>query len=382
MLVLDLQWLLFVLLCAALLVLGALAFALRKPSTASTSTLSLLSLLDLAPVGTLILAGGEVSYANRVAREILHLTSGAGGVLPSADWSEVLYGDIVGARRQDPSGSGRDGRFRTVTFASDRTVRWWVCPQGEEDLVLLWDVTGEERVQRAGRVLISDLGHELRTPIATLLTHLEILGLDDTPAAQSVGDGVRHQSLQIAKREAQRMSRLVNDMLELGRLESAETLDRRPLNLVSLAEEVVLQTMPRARELTISLDLVAGSGLPPVVGNGDRLRQVLLNLLDNALKYAGRSARVTVSLERGERGIVCAVCDTGPGIAPEHLPRAGQRFYRAAPEMIEGSGLGLSVVREVLRLHRSELALTSPVDEGRGTCARFELPIAEEEVAA
>jgi signal transduction histidine kinase len=165
-------------------------------------------------------------------------------------------------------------------------------------------------------------------------------------------------------------------MLELGRLESAETLARRPLDLIRLAEEVVLQVMPRAREQGMTLDLCTTSGLPLVLGSADRLRQALLNLLDNALKYAGRGARVTVTLALDDDGVATAVCDTGPGIEPEHLPRIGERFYRAAPETIGGSGLGLSVVREVLRLHRSELLIVSPVADGKGTCARFVLPIA------
>ena len=140
------------------------------------------------------------------------------------------------------------GRLRNVTFPSGRTIRWWVNLQGQRDVVILQDVTGERRAQRAGRTLVSDLGHELRTPIATLLTHLEIMGLDD------VGEEIRRQSLLLSRREAQRMSRLVNDMLELGRLETVESLVRRPLDLASLVQEVVLQNTPRARGIDITLD--------------------------------------------------------------------------------------------------------------------------------
>jgi signal transduction histidine kinase len=218
--------------------------------------------------------------------------------------------------------------------------------------------------------LVSDLGHELRTPIATVLTHLEILGFDD------VGEDVHRQSLHLARREAQRLSRLVNDMLELGRLETVEALPLRPLNLADLTEEVVFQMMSGARERGIELQGAATAGLPLVLGNADRLRQVLLNLLDNALKYSATGASVTVSLQRVQEGVACDVCDTGPGIPPEHLPYVAQRFYRAAPEVVEGSGLGLSLVQEVLRHHGSELTLASPVAGGRGTCAHFVLPAA------
>jgi len=204
------------------------------------------------------------------------------------------------------------------------------------------DDTADElqRARRASRSLISNLGHELRTPIATLLTHIEILGLDD------VGDDIHTQSLQLAKREAQRMSRLVNDMLELGRLEMTETLTRRPLSLLALVEDVVAQTMPRAVAENVAVDIVSPPTLPLVLGNPDRLRQVLLNLLDNAFKYAGSGSRATVELSTVTGGVACAICDTGPGISPEHLPFVTQRFYRATAETIEGSGLGLALVAD------------------------------------
>ena len=238
------------------------------------------------------------------------------------------------------------------------------------DFLFLLDVTAQQRTEQAGRALINDLGHEMRTPIATILTHLEILGLSD------VGQEVQQQSLTFAKDEAQRMARLLNDMLELGRLETAPDFPRRPVDLVALVEEVVLQSTPRAAERQMALSLEAESPLPFVAANADRLRQVFLNLLDNAFKYARPGDRVVVSLRRvsgGDTGagVACAVCDTGPGIPPEHLPHIARRFYRAAPKGVEGSGLGLSLVAEILRRHESELVIESPAVGGVGTCAKF-----------
>lgn len=244
---------------------------------------------------------------------------------------------------------------------------------GTLDVAALRAVSDElQRAQRASRGLVSDLGHELRTPIATLLTHLEILGLDD------VGADVHAQSLQLAKQEAQRMSRLVDDMLELGRLETAETLVRRPLSLGALVEDIVAQTFPRAVAGAITMDVMCPAALPLVLGDADRLRQVVLNLLDNAFKYAGPGAHVTIELAVVDRDIVCSVCDDGPGIPDEHLPFVSQRFYRAGSEHIEGSGLGLALVAEILRRHDSGLEMTSSVGEDHGTCARFALPVASQ----
>ncbi|MGC9468089.1 MAG: sensor histidine kinase [Anaerolineae bacterium] len=380
MIVLDLQWVVFGLLCIGLALGGLILWLvehrvrhrMREHVGAAPGTLSL---LEETPLGVLVLEGGALAYANRNARQLLHLGDTNLDALPQTDWAELLHEDLVAAREQADTGVEGDdsfGRYRSVTFASGRTARWWVSARGPQEIVLLLDVSAQRRAQQVSRTLVSDLGHELRTPIATLLTHLEILGLDD------VGEEVRRQSLQLAKRESQRMSRLVNDMLELGRLEMVETLTRRPVDLQSLAQEVVIQSTPHATERAMSLELISPSTVPLVLGNADRLRQVLLNLLDNALKYAGRGTNVTIALRPVSEGVMCEVCDDGAGIPAAHLPHVTQRFYRAASETVDGSGLGLALVQEILRHHDSELVVVSPVREGRGTCVRFTLPRADE----
>jgi signal transduction histidine kinase len=380
MLTFDLKTLIFVFLLL-LLATAAGGFWLARRRRMPTRLLDgapLLTVLDDAPFGVAALEGSEVRYTNPYARRLLHLPDSA-GALPDTDWSPLLAADRAAAR-QETSTAGV-GRYRTITFASGQTARWWVIPWGagadvRSDFLFLLDITAQQRTEQAGRALINDLGHEMRTPIATILTHLEILGLSD------VGQEVRQQSLTFAKDEAQRMARLLNDMLELGRLETAPELPRRPVDVVALVEEVVLQSTPRAVERQMALSLEAESPLPFVSANADRLRQVFLNVLDNAFKYARPGDRVVVSLRRvpeGDAGggVACAVCDTGPGIPPEHLPHIARRFYRAAPKGVDGSGLGLSLVAEILRRHESELTIESPGIEGVGTCARFVIPIIE-----
>ena len=364
MLTFDLKTLLFALLLLLVAAIGGgFWFARRRrlPTRLPDGT-SLLSVLDDAPFGVAALEGVTLRYANPYVLRLLHLPDDA-SALPDTDWSPLLDADRAAAR-QETSAPGV-GRYRTVTFASGQTARWWVIPWDGRDFVFLLDITAQQRTEQAGRALINDLGHELRTPIATILTHLEILGLSD------VGQEVQQQSLTFAKDEAQRMARLLNDMLELGRLETAPALPRRPVDLVALVEDVVLQSTPRAVERQMALSLEAESPLPFVPANADRLRQVFLNLLDNAFKYARSGDRVTISLQRTPNGVMCAVCDTGPGIPPEHLPHVPRRFYRAASKGVEGSGLGLSLVAEILRRHESELVIESPGVNGVGTCARF-----------
>jgi len=228
--------------------------------------------------------------------------------------------------------------------------------------------------RQAQRDFVANVSHELRTPLATILTHLEVLLLPD------ISKEIGRQSLRLLKAEAQRMARLVNDMLELGRLETTVELERRPVDLLTVVEEAMAQIAPQAEEREIAISLEADAPLPLILGNADRLKQVFLNLLDNAVRYSRPGDRVVVSLRRVREGIACTVSDTGPGIPAEHLPYVTRRFYRAVPEGEGGSGLGLALVKEILRLHQSKLSIESQTEgEETGTCVRFVLPALREE---
>ena len=267
------------------------------------------------------------------------------------------------------------GRYRTVAPAPDRTLRWWVAPWDGLDIVFLLDVTAQQRAEQAAGYLLSDLSHELRTPLATILTHLEILLLPD------ISTEIGRQSLRLLKEEARRMARLVNDMLQLGRLETATEIERRPVDLLAVVEGAVAQITPQAEERGIDIVLEAEAPLPLVVGDADRLKQVFLNLLDNAVKFSRPGDRAVVSLQQGEEGIVCTVYDNGPGIPAEHLPHVTRRFYRGVPQGQGGSGLGLALVAEILRRHDSRLHIESRTDgDETGTRVRFVLPVLPEEV--
>lgn len=372
MLLLDVRWvlsgLLLLLLAAALVPLwleGRLA-ARRAASAAAPP----LARFDHAPLGLLLLRDSNIRYANAYARRLLDLAARA-TALPEADWASALREDCAAARREGAAA----GRYRRARLDGDRYARWWIAPEEDLDLVLLFDETTPYRTEQAARFLISDLSHELRTPLATLLTHLQILQLPN------IREEVRRQSLQLLGQETKRMARLVHDLLELGRLETSTAFEPRPLNLQAVAEAALAQVDPDAQARGVTLALRADAPLPPVAGDEDALKRVFLNLLDNACKYSRPGDRVMVSLQRSATAAeVCgAVCDTGPGIPAEHLPHVTRRFYRAAPEEVAGSGLGLALVEEILIRHGSRLELeshTAPGPDGTtGTCARFRLPV-------
>jgi signal transduction histidine kinase len=364
---LDLRWLLFgilLMLIAAALLGGWLDRRRRE----QLDTLGAQAAFEQVPFGWLVLDGArKYRYANPYARRLLGLTSRA-GALPETDWVSLLEEDRAAAQ-----GSTAAGRYRSVTLAPDKIARWWVTSQNDLDVAFLLDVTAQKQAEQASQYLLSGLSHELRTPLGTILTHLEILLLPD------VSEEIRQQSLRLLKVEAKRMARLVQLMLELGRLETSAELERRPVDLLASAEQAIAQLSPQAGERNIALSLQADAPLPLVVGDVGRLIQVLLNLLDNVIKHCRPGDQAIVSLEQVETGVACVVCDTGPGIPAEHLPHVSRRFYRAAPQEIEGSGLGLALVEEILRRHESHLEIESRTEgDEAGTCVRFVLPILPE----
>jgi two-component system phosphate regulon sensor histidine kinase PhoR len=375
LLLIELRWLLFYLLLALIAIVLLAAWLARQPGRRrqpAPATGAALHVLEHAPFGLLVLDGPDTyRYANGYARALLDLPSSA-GVLPDVEWAALLQEDRETARQE----TSTVGRYCTVLPAPEGAVRWWVNARQDIDAVFLLDVTAQQQAERAAGYLLSGLSHELRTPLATMLTHLEILLLPD------VSPDIEQQSLRLLKEEARRMARLVTDMLELGHLETSLELERRPVDLLAVVEQAIAQTSPQAQGSKIELALQAETSLPLVVGQADRLLQVFLNLLDNACKYARPGDRVEIALRRGRGVVECTVRDTGPGIPAEHLAHIPRRFYRAASRDVEGSGLGLVLVEEILRRHHSRLQIESDAEgEETGTAVRFALPVLPEEEA-
>lgn len=325
--------------------------------------------LEQAPIGLLALGESRTyRYANRYARRVLGLLSPA-GPFPEAEWASLLEADREAAR----GGGDAAGRYRTASLPSGETIGWWVALSDGGHVAFLQDVTAQQRAEQAAGYLLSALSHELRTPIATILTHLEILQLPD------ISTETGQQSLRLLKIETQRMSRLIHRMLELGRLETSAEIELGPIALLGVVEQAIAQMAPQAEERQIALSLQADTPLPLVLGNADYLLQVFLNLLDNGCKYSRPGDRVEITLQRHREGVECAVCDTGPGIPAEHLPHITRRFYRVDRRGTEGSGLGLALVREILRRHQARVEIESRAEgEKTGTCVRFILPVSEE----
>jgi two-component system sensor histidine kinase BaeS len=213
------------------------------------------------------------------------------------------------------------------------------------------------------RRLLADVSHELRTPLSVIRGNLEGM-LDGLYPADAT-------HLDLILEETRVLERLVEDLRTLSMAESgALRLHREPTDVAELLREVAAGHGAQADAAGVTLDVGVEEPLPPVELDPDRIRQVVGNLLANALRYTPAGGRVTVRAARDGARLAVEVSDTGPGIAPEAIGRIFDRFYRSADS--PGSGLGLPIARSLVAAHGGEI--TASAEPGSGTTIRFTLP--------
>jgi two-component system phosphate regulon sensor histidine kinase PhoR len=236
-------------------------------------------------------------------------------------------------------------------------------------LLTLHDLTGIRQVETTRREFVSNVSHELRTPLASLKAMVETLeaGALEEPRVARDFIGRIH-------REIDRLNSLVGDLLELARLERGQTgLRLSPVDLGPLVDEVRGQFEARATAKAIALEAALPDGLPRVEGEPDRLRQVLVNLLDNALKFTPEGGHIKISASAKGQAVEISVSDTGTGIPAEHLPHIFERFYKVdRSRRDQGIGLGLAIAKHIVLAHGGELRVES--QEGRGSTFSFTVP--------
>lgn len=228
-----------------------------------------------------------------------------------------------------------------------------------------------ERIEATRRELIGNVAHELRTPLATIKGSMEGLIDGVLPAEAS--------TFQQIYREADRLQRLVYDLEELSRVEAgAFELNVRPVRLYNLIQATVARLGHQFEEKRVTLETQLPADLPPVRADEDRIGQVLLNLVGNALQYTPTGGRVRVTARRHEAEVHISVSDNGVGIAAEHLPLIFTRFYRVDKSRARvggGSGIGLTIAKHLVEAHGGRIWAESP-GPGQGSTFTFTLPIA------
>ena len=240
-------------------------------------------------------------------------------------------------------------------------------------VVVLHDVTELRRLERVRQDFVANVSHEFKTPLTA------IQGFAETLLAGAIDDpGHNRRFLEIIRDHAARLARLTDDLLKLARIEAGKLeVQFSPVSVAALAEACAETSLLKSSQKQIALEINIPPGLPPVRGDASLLRDVLQNLLDNAIQYTPPGGRVEVSAAAKEREAVIAVADTGIGIPLADQERIFERFYRvdaARSREAGGTGLGLSIVRHIVEAHGGRLWVESEV--GLGSKFFFSIPLA------
>ena len=326
----------------------------------------------------LILApGGTLKYLNRAAVQQF------GAMKEGAHLSSLLRPPaILNMVRKAMKTGGTYSIEHVEKVPSERWFRVRIAPmveiagmKGGSELYMLTfrDQSESRRMDRMRSDFIANASHELRTPLASLSGFIETMRgpAKDDPEA-------RDRFLGIMFEQASRMTRLVDDLLSLSRLElKAHMVPTDEVDLVPLINHISDSLRPLAADLGVTIRVNAPEGPLVVAGDRDELIQVFENLMENACKY-GRSGKwidVTMSVaDSAGKGVEVSVKDYGPGIPREHVPRLTERFYRVSVEASrskKGTGLGLAIVKHILTRHRARLVVHSTVGEGSEFIVKF-----------
>jgi two-component system phosphate regulon sensor histidine kinase PhoR len=337
------------------------------------------TILDAMVEGVIAVGGhDEILLMNEPARGMFGVTPGVGTGKPlleivrNAELAAVLRlarGAVEGAALQREIVLADRALRRLQVYAMP--LRLGASPLGV--VMVLHDVTELRRLELVRTEFVANVSHELRTPLTAIQGYVEtLLG----GAMESAEDGRRF--LEIVHRHTERLGRLLNDLTDLSNIELGKiSLEFEATDIADVVDSVVGILRVRAETRGVRLDVDVPATLPPVHADHDRLHQILINLIDNAVKYTESGGSVRVGARTADGHVEIEVRDTGVGIPPADLPRITERFYRvdkARSRDLGGTGLGLAIVKHLVQAHGGELAIEST--PGRGTTVRVRLAVA------
>jgi two-component system phosphate regulon sensor histidine kinase PhoR len=271
----------------------------------------------------------------------------------------------------------KTGQTQTAQFESaisKRFVRVIAVPLAEEGLagalLLFQDLTELRSLQTMRRELVGNISHELRTPLTGIKAMIETLkegAIDDKQAATDFISRIDG--------EIDHMTQMVSELTELSRIETGRAeLRIAPLNLNLLVQEIAARLNPVAERQKVTITTDLATDLAAVRGDGDRIRQVLVNLVHNAVKFNRLGGSVTISTKVDKKSVIVSVSDTGIGISKEEIPHVFERFYKGDKARTGGgAGLGLAIAKHIVEAHGGNIWVHS--EEGKGSTFGFSLPI-------
>lgn len=333
--------------------------------SAAAASARLAALLDVLPVGVVVIDDdARVTAFNSAASDILGVQPerAVGRALIESVRSYDLDRRLLAALREGVEGTAEV----PLHAASDRSLRITTkavhgADGTTEAIAVVVDLTRMRDLEAIRRDFVSNVSHELRTPLAAMKIMIETL--------QSGADGDAAAGfLRSLAAETDRMVVLVEELLDLARLESGR-LEMRfgTVDLSALCRDVVATHMPRARSLGIALELALPEQAVTIVGDRDRLVQVVFNLLDNALRHSSTAGHVEVGLSPAPGLVTLYVKDDGPGIPYDALPHIFERFYvvdRSRSRSAGGTGLGLAIVKHIVESHGGSITAESELNRG------------------
>jgi len=316
---------------------------------------------------------GEIIHINPTAVKMLEVSPHAVGkkfaevfkdVFGDIDFKELVSGDRHATTEHSVKKGDVVLRAHFASFKSQ---------SGETSgvVIVLRDVTEQEKLDRMRKEFVANVSHEIKTPLTTIKSYVETLqeGALNEPE-------IAKKFLGVIQNETDRMARLIRDLLELSRLDYQKIQWKKEIiSLNGIVKDVVskLGMQIREKELKVSLKLHRDGAR--VLGDKDRLEQVVLNIVGNAVKYTGRGGSIHIKTAETKELVVFEVKDNGIGIPKEDLPRIFERFYRvdkARSRELGGTGLGLSIAKQIVEAHHGNITVSSK--EGKGTIVVITLP--------
>lgn len=272
--------------------------------------------------------------------------------------------------------SGVESKELTILFPEAKTIQVHATPvirnrQVDGAVLVFHDISDLRRLEQIRKDFVANVSHELRTPITSIKGYAETLlsgALNDKKNAR--------EFLQIIYHDSERMAQLVDDLLELSKIESGKAnLHIGPVAIEAIVDRVLLGFKKQLQEEGITFKKEIPSDIAKVDADENSIAQVLLNLLDNAIKYNKKGGSVTISAAQDDHYVTVHVTDTGIGIPAEDAPRVFERFYRVdkgRSRQLGGTGLGLSIAKHIVSLHGGQISVQSEL--GQGSTFSFTLP--------
>jgi GAF domain-containing protein len=354
------------------------------------------AILEAVADGVLVTgANNRISFLNRSAADILDLEPGRvigqsldvfGGLFgkSAGPWMETIRNWSEGPIAYEPG----DTFAEQLDLENGRIVLVHLAPVILQNdflgtVSIFRDITHEVEVDRLKSEFVATVSHELRTPMTSIRGYVDVLLMG---AAGAVNDNQAH-FLNIIKNNTERLNILVNDLLDVSRIESGRvTLSPQALDLREIAEDVIGDVLRRSQEENkpMALSLDAPKKLPHVYGDAERVRQILGNLVDNAYHYTPENGTIIVHVHcpNGGKEVQVDVRDNGIGIPLEDQNRIFERFYRGEHPLVlatPGTGLGLSIVKQIVEMHKGRIWMQSTGVPGDGSTFSFTLPVYEQQ---